>query len=44
MRNIGITLIYVALFSLIGFSLLVTKSIWVLLALIFTPNYHSEKD
>ncbi len=44
MRNIGIAFIYVAFFSLIGFSLWVTKSIWVLLALIFTPNYHSEKD
>lgn len=41
MKNIGIALIYVAFFSLIGFSLWVTKSIWVLLALIFTPQCRS---
>ena len=44
MKDIGIALIYVAFFSLIGFSLWVTKSVWVLLALIFTPEYHSKKD
>lgn len=44
MKNMGVALIYVAFFSLIGFSLWVTKSVWVLLALIFTPNYHSEED
>ena len=44
MRNIGIALIYVAFFSLIGFSLWVTKSMWVLLALILMPEYHSMKD
>lgn len=44
MKNIGIALIYVAFFSLIGFSLWVTKSIWVLLALIFTPEYRSNKE
>lgn len=44
MKNIGIALIYVAFFSLIGFSLWVTKSVWVLLALIFTPEYRSKKD
>lgn len=44
MKDIGIALIYVAFFSLIGFSLWVTKSAWVLFALIFTPNYHSKRD
>lgn len=44
MKDVGIALIYVAFFSLIGFSLWVTKSVWVLLALIFTPEYHSKKD
>lgn len=44
MKDIGIALIYVAFFSLIGFSLWVTKSVWALLALIFTPEYHSKKD
>lgn len=38
-KHIGIALIYIAFFSLIGFSLWVTKSVWVLLALIFTPEY-----
>lgn len=42
MRHIGMALIYIAFFSLIGFSLWVTKSVWVLLALIFTPEYESE--
>ena len=44
MKYIGIALIYVAFFSLIGFSLWVTKSLWVLLALIFTPQFHSKED
>lgn len=42
MKDIGIALIYIAFFSLIGFSLWVTKSLWVLLALIFTPDFHSR--
>lgn len=44
MKEIGIALIYIAFFSLIGFSLWVTKNLWVLLALVFMPNYHSESD
>ena len=44
MKDLGIALIYIAFFSLIGFSLWVTKSVWVLLVLIFTPEYHSNKD
>lgn len=44
MKHIGIALIYIAFFSLIGFSLWVTKSLWVLLALAFTPEYHYEDD
>ncbi len=42
MKDIGIALIYIAFFSLIGFSLWVTKSLWVLFALIFTPEFHSR--
>ncbi len=44
MKYIGMALIYIAFFSLIGFSLWVTKSVWVLLALVFTPEYHSKKN
>lgn len=44
MKYIGMALIYIAFFFLIGFSLWVTKSAWVLFALIFTPEYHSKRD
>lgn len=44
MNKIVITLIYIAFFSLIGFALWMTKSLWVLSALIFMPEYHSEKE
>lgn len=39
MKHIGIALIYVAFFALIGFALWTTKNVWVLLALLFTPDY-----
>lgn len=39
MKHIGIALIYVAFYALIGFALWVTKSVWVLLALLFIPDY-----
>lgn len=42
MKHIGIALIYVAFFALIGFSVWVTKSFWVLLFLVFTPEYKTK--
>lgn len=39
MKHISIALIYVAFFALIGFALWITKSVWVLLALLFIPDY-----
>lgn len=40
MKYIGIALIYLGFFSLIGVSIWITKSPWVLLALLLTPDYH----
>lgn len=42
MKYIGIALIYVAFFALIGFALWVTKSLWVLLFLVFVPDCKTE--
>jgi hypothetical protein len=42
MKHVGIALIYIAFFALIGFALWLTKSPWVLWALLLTPNYSSR--
>ncbi len=43
MKHIGIALIYIGFFALIGFALWVTKSLAVLFFLFFTPDY-KESD
>lgn len=44
MKYIGIALVYIAFFSLIGFSVWVTKGVWPLLALIFMPIVKTNID
>jgi hypothetical protein len=42
MKFIGIALIYVAFYSLIGVTCYFTKSAWPLLALILSPSFESK--
>jgi len=42
MKHVGIALICIAFFGLIGFALWFTKSPWVLWALLLIPNYSSR--
>lgn len=44
MKYLSIALIYIAFFSLIGFSLWCTKSLWVLLGLILKPQFEIKDD
>jgi len=44
MKYLSIALIYIAFFSLIGFSLWCTKNLWVLLGLILTPQLEIKDD
>lgn len=44
MKYLSIALIYIAFFSLIGFSLWWTKNLWVLLGLIFIPQLEIKDD
>lgn len=44
MKYIGIALVYIAFFSLIGFSVWVTKGVWPLLALVAMPRVKTNID
>jgi hypothetical protein len=44
MNQFSVTLLYIAFFSLIGFTVFFTESAWPLFALIFTPSYSSGDD
>jgi hypothetical protein len=44
MKYLGIALIYVAFFALIGASVYFLKSGWPLFALIFTPSFSEDKE
>lgn len=44
MKYFSIALIYIVFFSLIGFSLWCTNSLWGLLGLIFIPDFEIKDD
>ncbi len=41
---IGLALIYIAFFSLIGMAIYFTHSLWALWALLLTPTFSSKSD
>lgn len=43
MKYIGIALIYIAFFALIGFAMYISGSLWCLLALLFTPELNIKQ-
>lgn len=45
MKHIGIAIVYVGFFTLIGVACYITKSAWPLFALVLTPEYKdTEQD
>lgn len=42
MKYIGVALIYVAFFALVGWCCYITKSAWPLLALFLTPSFKEK--